>query len=263
MSDVSSIVRDTRRPTCAVALIALCFFTFAACEDGDKGTSSPGEGVGVADGEGGMGPEDCYSPSQPGSAYEVGAVGCGCSEYADRDICVGGAALICQDGKWISAEDGPCLPRSDECSGTTNSWQDCLLQFETCIETEDGSFCGLSSHGGLEQERPTCPTNFDWSEVCADYFDGLGSQVIEGCGYTWIRAHHADSTRNTIVDSAGVVVFQQWDDPLSTLNPLGCRGGAIPQCPDLPDDVYDEWSDVDIVQRGDQCLSGLGGSGPE
>jgi hypothetical protein len=58
----------------------------------------------------------CYSPTQNlEAAYTAGAVGCACGE-ADADVCASTpdgrqVALMCSDGKWIAAEDGPCEPR--------------------------------------------------------------------------------------------------------------------------------------------------------
>jgi len=93
-------------------------------------------------GEGGMGQSDCYSPAEPDDAVEHGAQGCTCNGYEDKSVCVGPAALICSEGKWISVEDGPCFPTIEPCDGTTDTWQSCLAEFNTCAETNEGDFCG-------------------------------------------------------------------------------------------------------------------------
>jgi hypothetical protein len=261
---ISPLCRPLVLAHVTTSLVLACT-VFAGCNHIDEDTETAAVRTGGASGtpmggDGGMGPEDCFSPSTPESAYAEGATGCACSFHADQSICIGGAALICDNGGWIFAEDGPCEPRTDECAGTVDTWQLCLAQYRTCSETTDGKFCGRDPLDVDSHERPVCPINYRWSEHCAEYFDGIGSQILEGCGYIWIRAQMADSTRNTIVDAEGMVVFQQWDDPLSTINPRGCLGGEIPDCPDLPDDVSSEWKDVELVQRGDQCLGGAGGS---
>ena len=59
---------------------------------------------------------NCYSPSQNlEMAYEDGAQGCACDVQNDQDVCIKDksgreVALICENGKWIAVEDGPCMP---------------------------------------------------------------------------------------------------------------------------------------------------------
>ena len=93
-------------------------------------------------GEGGAVP--CYSPAAPDGAYDIGAQGCACDTPEGRSICVGRAALECQDGKWQSFEDGPCLPRVDACVETLADADSCLAAFKSCTENGDGTFCGRS-----------------------------------------------------------------------------------------------------------------------
>lgn len=58
---------------------------------------------------------DCYSPYQNlETAYLKDATGCSCSEGIDKDTCVVDkngimVALMCEDGVWVSVEDGPCM----------------------------------------------------------------------------------------------------------------------------------------------------------
>src|SRR5689334_3714034 len=52
--------------------------------------------------------DECYSPQHMG-----GDDGCACDSKVDQDVCLDGSrALVCEDGHWQMALDGPCLPDS-------------------------------------------------------------------------------------------------------------------------------------------------------
>ncbi len=59
--------------------------------------------------------EQCYSPTQNLDwAYDDGAEGCACDE-GSAGQCVADSqgrnvALVCEDGRWLAVEDGPCSP---------------------------------------------------------------------------------------------------------------------------------------------------------
>lgn len=81
---------------------------------GTGGTTGADAATGGAPASGGNGggpgtiAVDCYSPQQNVSnAYEPGAIGCECPA-GTPGICVSGVALLCQDGRWVAVEDGPC-----------------------------------------------------------------------------------------------------------------------------------------------------------
>jgi hypothetical protein len=92
-------------------------------------------------GMGGSQNANCYSPDQPDDAYEDGAEGCACA-HDTQSVCVLPAALFCTDGAWQAVEDGACQLSLDTCDGHRPTWQGCLAAFTSCIETEDGDFCG-------------------------------------------------------------------------------------------------------------------------
>lgn len=90
------------------------------------------------------GPDDCFSPFQNTDiAYNEGATGCDCDDE-DGSACIEGAALVCLEGKWTAAEDGPCYPTDLPCEGFVESIETCMELFETCTQ-EAGRFCGYSS----------------------------------------------------------------------------------------------------------------------
>lgn len=97
------------------------------------------QNMGGAGGTGGT--SECYSPDEPSEAYTEGAVGCTCSGFEGRAVCVGHAALFCESGTWISGEDGPCW-RADACDEEVMTWQQCLAEYESCAETETDEYCG-------------------------------------------------------------------------------------------------------------------------
>jgi hypothetical protein len=43
-------------------------------------------------------------------AHDDGAVGCACDSKTDKDACVQGVSLICEQGHWLAVTDGPCFP---------------------------------------------------------------------------------------------------------------------------------------------------------
>jgi hypothetical protein len=52
----------------------------------------------------------CFAPGKNlDTAYDEGAIGCGCSTK-DEEQCIDGVALVCERGRWHAVEDGPCLP---------------------------------------------------------------------------------------------------------------------------------------------------------
>ncbi len=52
----------------------------------------------------------CFSPTQNLEiANDADAEGCDCNSEVDEDICIDGVALVCEEGKWQSVEDGPCF----------------------------------------------------------------------------------------------------------------------------------------------------------
>lgn len=59
--------------------------------------------------------DDCYSPTQNlDRAYEEGSHGCGCAA-GSAPVCVRDSSkkmvgLVCEGGRWVAVEDGPCMP---------------------------------------------------------------------------------------------------------------------------------------------------------
>jgi hypothetical protein len=83
--------------------LALTATPVAAQDAGSDATTDAGEDVPDA--------KSCYSPTQNAEkAYDQGAVGCSCDDAVDQDVCVSGAALVCENGRWQAVIDGPCLP---------------------------------------------------------------------------------------------------------------------------------------------------------
>jgi hypothetical protein len=133
--------------SCALVVVA-CGGTTGG-ESGAASAGSGGSGGQLPAGSGGQAgaPSDCVSPESYARAYEPGAQGCSCG-FGNQGVCVGGAALICQDGAWQAVEDGPCMPTVEPCVGAYATASDCLAEFDTCLES-GGTFCG-------ENARP-CP----------------------------------------------------------------------------------------------------------
>jgi hypothetical protein len=51
----------------------------------------------------------CFSPTQNvAHAYDDGAYGCTCDPEKDVDVCLEGAALVCDVDVWLAVQDGPC-----------------------------------------------------------------------------------------------------------------------------------------------------------
>jgi hypothetical protein len=82
------------------------------------GGSSPKGGAGgaTASGAGGASSELCFSPIvNPELALDSDALGCECT-FGEACVTVEdqgrphGIALICEEGRWLSVEDGPCFP---------------------------------------------------------------------------------------------------------------------------------------------------------
>jgi len=72
----------------------------------------------------------CYSPNANVSlALDQGAVGCTCNPPVDQSVCVNGGdsvgyiAFICNNGRWQSAYDGPCLIRTSDAAAGTDGAQ--------------------------------------------------------------------------------------------------------------------------------------------
>ncbi len=85
---------------------------------------------------------DCYSPTQNAdTAYEPDAEGCAC-DADQQGVCVGDAAMVCQDGSWQAVQDGPCAVDL-ACEGRLEAIEDCMHYFDICVEMDNGLFCGL------------------------------------------------------------------------------------------------------------------------
>lgn len=87
-----------------------------------------------------------YSPFQnAGADARRDAEGCECE--GDGSICTAGMAFVCADGRWTTAEDGPCLTASENptCEGGTAHTRaaDCLAAHGTCFHAQGGYFCGV------------------------------------------------------------------------------------------------------------------------
>ena len=102
--------------------------------------------------------QTCFSPTQNAAgAYESGAHGCACNAATDEDVCVDGAALVCDGGQWSAVEDGPCsppvlqgpLPRA--CGARAGN---------TCGDSEycayeAGAYCGAADAEAVCKPRPS------------------------------------------------------------------------------------------------------------
>lgn len=106
---------------------------------------------------------DCYSPFQNYSnAYEDGMEGCECQKD-QQSVCIGGAALICEDQRWEAVEDGPCMPQSmDDCVDLDNL-DTCLDLYKTCIVEADESVCAKHP---LDESKKVC--TFGMDQTCND-----------------------------------------------------------------------------------------------
>lgn len=82
--------------------------------EGGNGNTTTDPGMSEVDA--GSAVSECYSPTQnTDTAYDQDAQGCPCDEN-DEDVCIGGVALICEQGSWRAVEDGPCEPMFDPCA---------------------------------------------------------------------------------------------------------------------------------------------------
>lgn len=152
------------------------------------GTREAGGAMGMG-AMGGGANTSCFSPTQGLSwAYDAGSEGCPCSEDLDRDRCIDGVGLVCEEGSWHAVEDGPCAP-------------------STCTQPLDVDLtCDVPSHVGFWHNAETgqcepfvggCPRNDngfltfeECSETCQEKVTamavvpweecaGLGEQITE------------------------------------------------------------------------------------
>jgi hypothetical protein len=101
------------------SMILVCALAATACGD-DSGGRASGKDAAVdasdpCGKDGCMPHDDCFSPTKnTKDAYEAGAEGCACDAAKDQDVCVNldghDYALVCSEGHWAGAEDGPCEP---------------------------------------------------------------------------------------------------------------------------------------------------------
>lgn len=131
-------------------------------EGGNGNAGNGNTGNGMPEMDAGSAVTDCYSPNQnTDTAYQPGAVGCPCNAD-DEDVCVGGAALLCEQGFWRAVEDGPCEPMTGEgCGGFLGN---------TCSEDEycayePGQLCGAADASATCKPRPTACTK-ELNPVC-------------------------------------------------------------------------------------------------
>jgi hypothetical protein len=142
--------------------------------------------------------ERCFSPTQNlRNAYDDDATGCPCSD--EEDMCVptedgGDVALVCDEGKWLAVEDGPCfpLPENDCFSPTQNldlAYDDgavgCACQDEAsqCMPDSAGSQVALVCESGQWQavlDGPCEPAPEDCYSP-EDDSDGYFDFSLTGC----------------------------------------------------------------------------------
>jgi hypothetical protein len=80
---------------------------------------------------------DCYSPTQNlNHAYDDGTVGCACGAE-DRDQCITGVALVCENARWQAVIDGPCAPGPGEACGKGF----CSQSAHCVVLADDGGVC--------------------------------------------------------------------------------------------------------------------------
>jgi hypothetical protein len=86
-------------------------------------------------------PPHCLVPGaalelEPGRKQE----GCPCDPQLQRDTCIDGLALICEQGAWRRVMDGPCgehvLDSPAACSGPQRDAQACTCSGEFCFIRE-------------------------------------------------------------------------------------------------------------------------------
>ena len=111
----------------------------------------------------------CFSPTQNvDGAYQSGAHGCACDAATDEDVCVDGAALVCNDGRWIAVEDGPCsivalpAPAPRACGARAGN---------TCSDSEycayeAGDYCGAADAEAVCKPRPSGDCIDLYAPVC-------------------------------------------------------------------------------------------------
>lgn len=97
-------------------------------------------------------PRACYAPDlNDEHAYELGAIGCACPEYANKSICTEHAGLGCEQNgvgfMWAAFEDGPCgdpAPDPTCADGEVRATAiECLDDFGLCWKLESGEYCGV------------------------------------------------------------------------------------------------------------------------
>jgi hypothetical protein len=144
---------------------------------------------------------DCYSPSQNVQRANTAITnGCAC-EPAGLQACVDFVSLICvavPDGaRWMRIDDGACSNQPGNCPVAQRrvDADACLAEFATCIERQEGGFCGSDCRRALECTAGTCQyTPFDpaecselglWEGVCGDVRYRTESGGLGGPTWYW------------------------------------------------------------------------------
>jgi hypothetical protein len=120
---------------------------------------------------------DCFGPEQNlDRAYDGSIPGCPCENVGD--ICVDGAALICDGGTWNAVIDGPCYPDALDlgCDGRVASAQTCVELFDQCSDLDNGRFCGSGRRTSLCDDGQIVESSSDClqdSAYCVELENGL------------------------------------------------------------------------------------------
>jgi hypothetical protein len=121
--------------------------------------------------------KDCFGPDQNlDRAYDGSIPGCACENVGD--ICVDGAALICDGGTWNAVIDGPCYPDAIDlaCDGRVASAQTCVELFDHCRDLDNALFCGTGRRTSLCDDGEIVESSSDClqdSAYCVELENGL------------------------------------------------------------------------------------------
>lgn len=190
--------------------------------------------------------DDCFSPFQNAEqAYDEGAVGCDCDDE-NAGACIGGAAIMCMDGKWEAVEDGPCYPTEQPCEGFIEGIATCLELFNTCKE-EAGRFCGLNrkteqcDDGIIVQTEDEC---LDEAANCTQLDNGL-----------WCTAPATSLCQENFNLSEGCGEFPSYGcSPLSETAGCMLQTRSVTWCQQQGATVYSDPGDGSLMEAG--CPAG-------
>jgi hypothetical protein len=217
------------------ATTSLCFEPCSAgsCAEGFRcveGACVPRRdtGAGGSPGDAGL-PEGCFDPHH--NLVQPTGQGCECNPEVDSDVCAVGEdgyfyALVCQDGHWLSVEDGPCMPQGaascDEDPDSCPSGQVCAPHFpygdRRCkLLPDEATEC-------VDHPSSECCTSDDCSEgACYPTFSypsgpcGLGgADAVNGC-FNDACSSDADCSDNEVCAAGDETQV------LKTCLPAACR----------------------------------------